>query len=308
MRLFSIATFTLLSAIGCAGVAGVFSVFGMLTLFSGIPAVGISAGVVSEFAKIMAVSWLYRYGKTANKILVFVGALLTICAMTVTSIGVFGMLSKAHTEQGASVSTSVAQLEVIEQRIAREQKIIVNDQKVLDQLDSQVQALIDAKKVSMKGGARDLRLQQKQERAELDKEIKETQQRIDQLQEEKFKIGQTVRNFEVELGPIKYVAEMLHTDNIDGAIRIVIILILLTLDPMAIFLLICYNHIVLNKEKSVIENVINKSIEADTSDVIVGINNEPLVEVDTPEQVVNMPVKEDPKQTPKKSNIRKWFF
>lgn len=251
-RLFTFANMTLLSALSLAATAGIFSVFGMMALFAGIPWVGALTGAVVEFGKLMAVSWLYRHwhDKAWFRVPLVIGA---VTAMLVTSLGVFGMLSKAHTDQGAPVSNNKAKIEVIISKIDREQRKIDSAISILDQYDAEIAVLVKYNKITVKNGAQETRAKYKSQRDELESTIDESQEKIDEMQDERFELSQVVRDYEVEVGPVAAFASLVsnfYTIGIGGAVQIAIIMIMLALDPIAIMLLMAYNHIIMKAEEA----------------------------------------------------------
>lgn len=255
---------TLFTALVLATVAGVFSVTGMMALFAGIPMAGLAVGIAVELGKLMSVSWLYRHWRDGVWFRHLM-ALAAIVSMLVTSIGVYGYLSKAHYEQGKDITNNSAKIQTIDEKIDRLEKtverrkeVIKNGEKSLKQLDDQIQTIIEHGNISGKqNGSRAVLREQKPDRDKIEVDIKKAEAEIDSLQEkissyndEKLGLGNEVRKFEVEVGPIKSVASLLFDDpekNMDRAIRFVIIMIMFSLDPMAIMLLMGFNHIVIKR-------------------------------------------------------------
>ena len=212
-----------------------------------------------ELAKIVGVSWLYRNWEDANWRLKWPGTFLVIVVMLLTSMGIFGFLSKAHIEQNADVGNNTLQIERLDQRIGRQQAVIDREQvkinnadAVLIQLDTTVSTLIEYDKISGPDGARAVREGQQAQRDALAAEIVAAQGSIDEaedviadLQDERLVLSQAVRELELEVGPVKYIAALIYEDpetNLEDAVRIVIIMFIFVFDPMAIWLLMAANH------------------------------------------------------------------
>jgi hypothetical protein len=175
-------------------------------------------------------------------------------------MGIFGFLSKAHIEQNAEVGDNTLQIERLDSRIGREQDKINREQTKIDnaeaviaQLDETIATLIEFDKISdPENGARAVRERQKPERDELSIIIAEAQDNIDEyeekiagFQDERLVLGQELQALELEVGPVKYIAEVIYTDaenNLEDAVRIVIIMFIFVFDPMAILLLMAANH------------------------------------------------------------------
>jgi hypothetical protein len=175
-----------------------------------------------------------------------VGVFLVAFLMLITSIGIFGLLSKAHVEQGAPIADNSARIVRIEQRIEREQKEINDAQILIDQLDETINTLIDYDKISGPDGARAVRQQQRAQREELSSIIDSSEESIDNLLDQKFKLEGEVRAYETEVGPIKYIAALLEESptatDLEKAVRILILILIFVFDPLAVWMLIAANQ------------------------------------------------------------------
>lgn len=140
---------------------------------------------------------------------------------------------------------TIAKVARIELSIKREQRRIDDAELVLGQLDKSVKILMDYDRVRGPTGAIATRKGQKEERESLTAEIKDAEKSVDKLTDEKFPYEQSVRNLEAEVGPVKYIAEMLYgeatPDILGQAVRAVIIIIVFVFDPLAVLLLIAAN-------------------------------------------------------------------
>jgi multisubunit Na+/H+ antiporter MnhG subunit len=235
---------TLLTALSMATVAAVFAIYGIIAIFAGMPEFALVMGAVIELGKVVGVSWLYRNWNEPTKIK-YAMLPLVLLAMLLTSMGIFGMLSKAHLEQTAPVSNNQLQIERIEQQISREQAKIIDSDSIISQLDQSVQVLINFDRIRGPDGALAIRDQQAPQRDMLREIITEAQKEIDQLEDRKLELSQELRSVELEVGPIKYIAELVYgkeTTEIDQAVRLVIIAFIFVFDPMAILLLMAANY------------------------------------------------------------------
>lgn len=301
-KLFSFPTLILVISLMLATVSGVFSVLGMMAIFTGLPWVGMIVGGAIEMGKLAGVSWLYRFW---NDRVWFrhIFAAGTLIAMLVTSVGVFGMLTKAHSTNATPTSNSIAQIEVIDQKISREQTKISAANEALAQLDSQINVLVQHSKISMKGGAIEVRKQQQSEREHLETIIDKSQDKIDELQTKKFDASQVIRNFEADVGPITQLSEFIpesmlgdSTDKIGRSVSILILLIMLSLDPMAIMLLMGYNHVITRtpvippteeppKLESVVAPVVDSTPTQPDATTYGSQMNDPISSIDEPDMV-----------------------
>jgi outer membrane murein-binding lipoprotein Lpp len=245
------ALLTLLTALALATVAGWFSIIGIMAILAGAPLHALVAGVTIEVAKLVTTSWIYRNWNFSTWKLRILLMFFTVLIMLVTSMGVFGFLSKAHLEQGASTIDNSAKVERLEQQINREKATIAYSEKTLAQLDATLDSYIGKDRAD-----RSVVIRQRQEpqRKQLKADIAAAQKEINTFSEEKFKLQSEVRKLQLEVGPIRYIAELIYgaennTDkNIESAVRIFILLLVLTLDPLAVTLLIAANNTFLRRQ------------------------------------------------------------
>jgi len=164
--------------------------------------------------------------------------------MVITSLGIFGFLSKAHLEHSISIGgTNELQIENLERQIARQQSIVTDSETVLSQLDAQVQTLIDYDRIRGRSGSIATRQGQAEERQTLNESIDAAYIRIEELQTQLAPFKRDQLAIEVEVGPLKYIAELIYgqdkaEDYFDEAVRAVIILLIITFDPLAVVLLL----------------------------------------------------------------------
>ena len=249
-----IAYLALLTAISIAAVAAWFSIAGLITIFSASTvAIAVMAGVL-EVGKLVTASWLYRNWENTKFLLRTYLTLAVIILMFITSMGIFGYLSKAHLDQVSPVQNNSAKVERLDNRIAREQQRIDSSERVIGQLDSALDTLIEYDKINGPEGMIAVREQQMPQRNQLNSAISQAQDKIAEFETEKFELTSEMRAIELEVGPVKYIAELVYDDpdsNLDHAVRLVIIIIVLVFDPLAVLLLIAANQsIVGNKRKS----------------------------------------------------------
>ena len=132
----------------------------------------------------------------------------------ITSMGIFGYLSKAHIEQSVKVGgNNEFQITNLERQIERQQSIIADAETVLSQLDSQVATLIEYDRIRGPSGSIAVRQSQSEERSLLNQTIDAAYIRIDGLQESLAPLQQEQLALEVEVGPLKYIAELVYGDE-----------------------------------------------------------------------------------------------
>lgn len=260
------ALLTLLSALALAGVAGWFSIIGIMAIYAGATFHALVMGITLEAGKLVTTSWLYRnwdYSPLKLKIPLIV---FTITLMIATSIGVFGFLSKAHLEQGAATIDNGPKIEMINQQIAREQSTISDDQKVINQLDATINSYLGKDRADRSVF---VRRKQEPERKKLREDIESSQERIDQFNDQKFKLQSEVRKLQLDVGPIRYIAELIYgtddTDkNIESAVRMFTLIIVSTLDPLAVILLIAANHTIMRRQNEKNQKTVEKRVSEES--------------------------------------------
>ena len=196
--------------------------------------------------------------------------------MVITSLGIFGFLSKAHLEHSISTGgTNELRIANLERQIGNQQRVITDSEKVLGQLDQTVQVLLDADRIRGRSGALATRKGQAEERSTLNESINSAYARIEQYQTELTPLQQESLAIEVEVGPLKYIAELIYGDEaedyFDEAVRIVILLLIFTFDPLAIVLLLAANQGLMSRKK---ERLVAFDMDnvADIEDNLVGVD------------------------------------
>ena len=237
-----LAIITLLTALGISAVAAYYSIVGLMAIFSASAMSIAIMGVVLEIGKLITASWLYQNWKKVPFLLKSYLTLAVVVLMFITSMGIFGYLSKAHIDQGKGVAEIYLKVERVDNRIGTERNTIARYEKQLTNLDTALNRYLDLGAVS-KGLAK--REEQEPERRELVRLINESQKRIDDFLTERSEYQLQINSFEVEIGPIKYISALIYGDEaldyIDTAVRAVILTLVFVFDPLAVLLLISAN-------------------------------------------------------------------
>ena len=241
------ALITLLSAISLSAIAAYYSVIGLMAIFAASPIPIAIMGGALEFSKLIAASWAYKNWKIAPRFLKYYFTIAVIILMLITSLGIFGYLSKAHNDQNLISGDVSAKIAMIDEKIKVEKDNIDVNRKTLKQMDEAVDQVM-VRSTNEKGAekAASLRKAQQVERGRLLKEIETYNKRISTLNEERAPIATEIRKVEAEVGPIKYIAALIYGDSVDSSlldksVRFVIILLVLVFDPMAVLLVIAGN-------------------------------------------------------------------
>ena len=238
----------LTTAFALSSVAAWYSIAGLMTIFAGAAVPIAVMGSVLEVAKLVVTSWLYRNWKDTPVLLKSYFVVAIIVLMLLTSMGIFGYLSKAHADQNMVSGDVLAKLSIIDERIKTEKENIDANRKIISQLDQQVDQTL-SRSTSEAGANRSARLRrgQAEDRKAAQEEILSSQAKIARYNDERQPIAAEVRKVEAEVGPIKYIAALIYGDNLDStflekAVRIVIILIVFVFDPLAILMFVAYNQ------------------------------------------------------------------
>ena len=260
----------LFSALAVSTVAGYFSIVGLMAIFPAAAEPILAMGVVLEVAKLVTASWLYRYwNKTALAMKSYFTVAVIILSV-ITSMGIFGFLSKAHLEHSVSTGDNTLQVARLDRRIETEQRRIADAETVLAQLDDTVQTLIDYDRIRGDDGAIATRESQSAEREELNSSIDAAVAAIDALSEEKLVLETEQLLIEVEVGPLLYVAEMIYGDTdketLDKTVRFVIILLILVFDPLAILLVVAANMSMKERKGESITFISEKDLEPEVEE------------------------------------------
>jgi hypothetical protein len=238
-----IAYLALLSGLSISAVAVYYSVVGLTAIFAAAVVPIIIMGTTLEISKLVATVWLKQNWKTAPLLIKTYLAAAIVVLMVITSMGIFGFLSKAHSDQNLVSGDVMAKIAVYDEKIKTSKENIDADRKQLKQMDEavdQVMARSDSEKGADKAVA--LRRGQAKDRARLLQDIETEQKTISSLNEERAPIAAEVRKVEAEVGPIKYIAAFFYGSTDPGilekAVTWVIITLIVVFDPLAVILLL----------------------------------------------------------------------
>ena len=234
---------TFISAISISLIAAGYSIIGLATLFAGAAIPIIAMGSALEVGKLVAATWLYHNWRSDVPRLLKTYLFTSIIVLVfITSMGIFGFLSKAHLDQVRPTGNNAVQISLIDKQITQQNIIIDRAENTLDRLDAALDVYIAKEYVSR--GLKE-RKKQKEEREFLNNEIRVAMDEIARLINEKSDIEIEQLKIEADVGPLKYVAELIYGDNakdhFDKAVRIVILVLIFVFDPLAVLLLIAAN-------------------------------------------------------------------
>ena len=237
----------MLVAITISAIAAWYSVAGLTAIFSAAVVPVIIMGGALEAGKLVATVWLHNNWRRAGWAFKTYLIPAIVFLMLLTSMGIFGFLSKAHSDQSLVTGDATSRVAIYDEKIATERENIAQAKKALEQMNAQVDQML-GRTDTERGTERAvvIRKQQAKERAALQTEINKSQKIIQQLQAERAPFAAEARKVEAEVGPIKYIAALIYGDNpdqniLERAVRWVIILIVIVFDPLALTLILAAN-------------------------------------------------------------------
>jgi hypothetical protein len=243
-----IAYLVLLSGLAISAVAEYYSIMGLIAIYPAALIPIVIMGVVLGLGKISGTVWLKQNWEWSPFFLKAYVLPAIIALMLITSLGVFGFLSKAHSDQSLVSGDVQSKIAVYDTKIQTAKDNIDANRKALKQMDEAVDQVM-GRSSDEKGAdkAVSIRRAQQKERQRLQSEIAAEQKTIAALNEERTPIAAEVRKVEAEVGPIKYIAHLLYGENPDAnvlekAVIWVTVLIVIVLDPLAVVLLLASQY------------------------------------------------------------------
>jgi hypothetical protein len=211
----------LICALAISGIAAWYSIIGLIAIFAASPLPVALMGASLEAGKLVAASWLYKNWKEAPGFLKYYLTFAVIVLMFITSLGIFGFLSKAHIESNIDMGDISVQLKTLERR----------EQITEDRIEFLLKkAGEDSDKISRRTAD----------------QIQEAQNELIAIQKEKLPLEKQENALMAEIGPLKYIAELIYgkdaESHFDSAVRFVIILLVFVFDPLAVLLVIAANY------------------------------------------------------------------
>ena len=236
--------FTLLTALSLSVVAAWYSILGLTAIFASAVIPIIIMGSILEVAKVTVTVWLHEYWHRCRLLMKCYLVPAVFMLMMITSMGIFGFLSKAHSDQNLISGDAQSKIAIYDEKIKTQKDNIEANRKALKQMDEAVDSVL-GRSTDEKGAdkAVALRRAQQKERVRLQNEILQSQKSIAELNDARAPIAAEVRKIEAEVGPIKYIAAFIYGDNPDAnllerAVRWVIIILVVVFDPLAIMMVL----------------------------------------------------------------------
>ena len=241
----------LVVALALSGVSGYYSIIGLTTIFASAFWPVVIMGSVLEVGKLVTASWLYRNWRQCPFLIKSYLISAVMILMFITSMGIFGFLSKAHIDQTINLNTGVAdQVQILKSKISFEKQNIEDLDKQIQQIDSALNKMTDRGQAISALKAAD---QQRKTRESLVKRKDDHVKNISTYTEQRIRFESEIKKLEAEVGPLRYIAELIYevqsVDNLERSVRIVILLLVFVFDPLAIVLLIAANIGITNQKR-----------------------------------------------------------
>jgi hypothetical protein len=234
----------LLTGLTISAVAIYYSVVGLTAIFSAAAIPIIIMGSALEVGKLVCASWLKANWERAPRFMKYYMTIAVVVLMLITSMGIFGFLSKAHNDQTLVSGDVTSKIAVYDEKIKTERENIDANRKILKQLDESVDQVM-GRSQDEKGAEKAVAIRrgQQKERGRIAQDIAEAQKKITVLNEERAPIAAEVRKVEAEVGPIKYIAAFIYGTTpdetmLEKAVTWIIILIVIVFDPLAVIMLL----------------------------------------------------------------------
>lgn len=235
MKLF-VGLFTLFIALLISAIAAYFSVVGLAAIFSATAGAVIIMGCALEAGKLTSAGWLHENWNNPKVNGLHRGYMVAAVAalMLITSLGIYGFLAKGHLEQQAPLAPIELQIAQKEARIAQINADITRLTAQQSQTDSALNAVMS--KDATKGLK--VRGRLNAERRSIQNKIDSETAELNTLSNELVPLKLKVNEVETKLGPIKYIADLFGISDTEGAVRIVILLLMFAFDPLAIVMVL----------------------------------------------------------------------
>jgi len=235
----------LLTGLTISAVAIYYSVVGLAAIFSAAIIPIVIMGSALEVGKLVCASWLKDNWERAPRFMKYYMIVAVIVLMLITSMGIFGFLSKAHSDQSLVSGDVTSRIAIYDEKIRTAKDNIDANRKALKQMDEAVDQVM-GRSSDEKGAEKAvaIRRAQQKERVRLQSEITAEQKIVAAISEERAPIAAEVRKVEAEVGPIKYIAKFIYGDKgadenmLERAVTWIIILIVIVFDPLAIIMLL----------------------------------------------------------------------
>jgi len=235
----------LLTGLIISAVAIYYSVVGLTAVFSAAVIPIIIMGSALEVGKLVCASWLKANWERAPRFMKYYMISAVMVLMLITSMGIFGFLSKAHNDQNLVSGDVQSKIAIYDEKIKTARENIEANRKQLKQMDEAVDQVM-GRSTDEKGAdkSNNIRKSQQRDRSALAKDIEANQKLIATLNDQAAPIRAEIRKVEAEVGPIKYIAKFIYGEKgadenmLEKAVTWIIIMIVIVFDPLAVIMLL----------------------------------------------------------------------
>lgn len=238
----------LLIALLISSVSAFYSVSGLTAIFAAAKVPIVIMGTALEVGKVVTTIWLRKNWHRVGAIMKIYLVISMVVLMLITSMGIFGFLSKAHLDQAVPAADIQSEVALIDEKIKTQRDNIAANKLVLTQMDNSVTEILGRSR-DERGAERAVQIRRNQlaERTKLQKDNEIAQRIIQDLQAQRAPVAARVRQVEAEVGPVKYIAALIYGDSagadvLESAVRWVIIVLVAVFDPLALALMLAVNR------------------------------------------------------------------
>jgi hypothetical protein len=228
-----------ISALSISSVSAFYSISGLAAIFPGAIIPVIVLGVVLEIGKLAAVGFLHSHWRTAPFLIKTYLIMAILVLMFLNSIGIFGLLSKAHIIQEASNTSQSSTIQLTLEKIENEKASIANDDTQIGIIDKAVSKLTETGRA---GTALQQSIAQRKSRDLLTKDKLAHQSTLNDLNSQRVEKEASNRSLEADFGPLTYLADFVYgkadATQLENVVRWIITIIVFVTDPLAIILLV----------------------------------------------------------------------
>jgi hypothetical protein len=219
-------------AVALAAIAAYFSITGMIVLFPGAPAAIVVMGVVMETAKLITVAFLAHQWRHLGWLSRFVLITLVTGLASINAAGVYSQLVAAHFGDRSATSAVETEVAALAAKTELQTQTIADLDRRVAQIDGVIAEMVKRGRTS---GALDAINTQRKQREALVGQRRHEAETLASLKSEAGAVAARTRQMEIEAAPIMYVAQMMGATT-EQAIRMLILLMVLTCDPLAVAL------------------------------------------------------------------------
>jgi hypothetical protein len=240
-----------LAALSISCVSAFYSISGLTAIFPGAVLAVIVLGIALEVGKLSAVAFLHSHWKTAPFLIKTYLVIAILILMFINSMGIFGLLSKAHITQQVANTSQMSTIELVQEKIENEKAAIANDDTQVGIIDKAITKLTETGRA---GTALQQSSGQRKQRDALTKDKLAHQSTLDDLNGQRVIKEASNKALEADFGPLQYLADFVYgkanPDQLGIIVRWIISIIVFVTDPLAIILLVSASFSLSNRKKN----------------------------------------------------------